>query len=50
VAASYLTVSGSVVTVNHKEAADLAERIARDGLDVRLVAEEIKSWTGRPRG
>jgi prophage maintenance system killer protein len=47
VAASYLTVSGAVVTVNHKEAADLAERIARDGLDVRLVAEEIKGWTAR---
>jgi prophage maintenance system killer protein len=45
VAASYLTVSGSVVTVSPKEAADLAERIGRDGLDVRQVAEEIKGWT-----
>ncbi len=50
VAASYLTVSGAVVTVDYKEAADLAERIAREGLDVRLVAEEIKGWTSRPRG
>jgi hypothetical protein len=33
--------------VSPKEAADLAERIARDGLDVRLVAEEIKGWTAR---
>jgi prophage maintenance system killer protein len=47
VAASYLTVSGAVVTVDFKQAADLAERIARDGLDVRLVAEEIKGWAGK---
>ncbi|MGW4517902.1 fic family toxin-antitoxin system, toxin component [Streptomyces sp. NPDC004393] len=44
VAAAYLTVSGAVVTVDFKEAGDLAERIARDGLDVRLVAEEIRGW------
>jgi prophage maintenance system killer protein len=50
VAASYLTVSGAVVTVTPKEAADLAERIARDGLDVRDVAEELRGWTSRPRG
>jgi prophage maintenance system killer protein len=46
-AAAYLTVSGVVVTVDFKQAADLAERIARDGLDVRQVAEEIKGWAGR---
>ena len=49
-AASYLTVSGAVVTVAPKDTADLAERIARDGLDVRDVAEELKGWTSRPRG
>ena len=49
VAASYLTVSGAVVTATPKEAADLAERIG-DGLDVRDVAEELKGWTSRPRG
>ncbi|MFJ1969217.1 fic family toxin-antitoxin system, toxin component [Streptomyces sp. NPDC087903] len=48
VAASYLTVSGIVVTADFKQAGDLAERIARDGLDVREVAEEIRGWT-RPR-
>ncbi|MEU1193837.1 fic family toxin-antitoxin system, toxin component [Streptomyces sp. NPDC005859] len=47
VAASYLTVSGVVVTADFKQAGDLAERIAHDGLDVRLVAEEIKGWAGR---
>ncbi|MFF4762536.1 hypothetical protein [Streptomyces sp. NPDC001292] len=45
VAASCLTVSGAVVTADFKQAGDLAERIARDGLDVREVAEEIKGWT-----
>jgi prophage maintenance system killer protein len=50
VAAAYLTASGVVVTVDYKEAADLAERIARDGLGVREVAEEIKGWTSRPSG
>jgi prophage maintenance system killer protein len=49
VAISYLTVSGVVVTADSKQAVDLAEQIARDGLDVRLVAEEIKGWTARPR-
>ncbi|MDQ0578736.1 fic family toxin-antitoxin system, toxin component [Streptomyces rishiriensis] len=47
VAASYLTVSGVVVTADFKQAGDLAERIARNGLDVRMVAEEIKGWAGR---
>jgi len=47
VAASYLTVSGVVVTADFKQAGNLAERIARDGLEVRLVAEEIKGWAGR---
>ncbi|WP_256257159.1 fic family toxin-antitoxin system, toxin component [Streptomyces sp. MUSC 14] len=46
-AASYLTVSGAVVTVDYKDAGDLAERIARDGLDVRLVAEEIEGWVSQ---
>ncbi|MGW0819116.1 fic family toxin-antitoxin system, toxin component [Streptomyces viridiviolaceus] len=50
VAASYLTASGAVVTADFKQAGDLAERIARDGLGVREVAEEIKGWTARPRG
>ncbi|WP_055589028.1 hypothetical protein [Peterkaempfera griseoplana] len=43
-AASYLAVSGVIVTVHPKQAADLAGRIARDGLDVRQVAQEIKRW------
>lgn len=47
VAASYLTVSGAVVTVNPKRAGDLAERISQDGLHVRHVAEEIKGWISR---
>lgn len=50
VAAAYLTTSGSVVTADFKQAGDLAERIARDGLDVREVADEIKEWTARPKG
>ncbi|MFB9399151.1 fic family toxin-antitoxin system, toxin component [Streptomyces echinatus] len=50
VAAAYLSASGAMVTVDHKQAADLAERIARDGLDVREVADEIKGWTSRPQG
>ncbi|MGW7351610.1 hypothetical protein [Streptomyces sp. NPDC054784] len=47
VAAAYLTVSGAVVTVGPKEAADLAERV-KQGLDVRQVADEIRGWTARP--
>jgi prophage maintenance system killer protein len=47
VAASYLTVSGAVVTVDYKQAADLAEQIVRDELNVRDVAEEIKGWVGK---
>lgn len=43
-AAAYLTVSGLMVTVDMKQAADLAEQVARDGLDVRRVAEEIRAW------
>ncbi|MFF1399843.1 fic family toxin-antitoxin system, toxin component [Streptomyces sp. NPDC058287] len=50
VAASYLTISGTVVTAGAKEVSFLAGRIARDALDVRTVAEEIKGWTSRPRG
>ncbi|MGW2445768.1 hypothetical protein [Streptomyces sp. NPDC001675] len=50
VAAAYLSASGAMVTVDHKQAADLAERIARDGLDVREVADEIKGWTSRSQG
>lgn len=50
VAAAYLTASGAVVTADFKQAGDLAERIARDELDVRAVAEEIKGWIARPRG
>lgn len=49
VAAAYLTVSGAIVTAGPKEAADLAERIGREGLDVRQVAEVIRDWTVRPR-
>ncbi|WP_377266939.1 fic family toxin-antitoxin system, toxin component [Peterkaempfera sp. SMS 1(5)a] len=44
-AAAYLTVSGVIVTVHPKQAADLAGRIARDALDVRQVAQEIRRWT-----
>ncbi|MFF1595458.1 fic family toxin-antitoxin system, toxin component [Streptomyces sp. NPDC058286] len=49
VAASYLSACGVVVTVNPKQAADLARRIARDSLDVRAVADEIRTWAARPR-
>lgn len=45
-AAAYLTAGGAVVTADVKQAADLAERITRDALDVRQVAEEIRGWTG----
>ncbi|MGJ5749071.1 hypothetical protein [Streptomyces puniciscabiei] len=41
-AAPCLTVSGAVVTADCEQAGDLAERIAGDGLDVRLAAEENK--------
>ncbi|MFD8375793.1 fic family toxin-antitoxin system, toxin component [Streptomyces sp. NPDC059688] len=50
VAAAYLSASGAMVTVDHKQAADLAERIAQDGLDVREVADEIKVWTSPSGG
>lgn len=45
VAWAYLAVSGGIVTVDMKQAADLAERIGRDGLDVREAAAEIRGWT-----
>ncbi|MFE7077810.1 fic family toxin-antitoxin system, toxin component [Streptomyces sp. NPDC057620] len=45
VAASYLSASGLFVTVTAKTAADLAERIDRDALDVRSAAAEIRAWT-----
>ncbi|MGW2448947.1 fic family toxin-antitoxin system, toxin component [Streptomyces sp. NPDC001675] len=41
-AAAHLLASGPMVTVDHKQAVDLAERIARDGFDVPEVADEIK--------
>ena len=44
VAAAYLTVSGAIVTVDFKQAGDLAERISREALDVRRVADEIRAW------
>ncbi|HEY5835025.1 fic family toxin-antitoxin system, toxin component [Streptomyces sp.] len=47
VAAAYLTAGGAVVAADVKEAGDLAERIGREGLDVRAVADEIKTWIGR---
>jgi hypothetical protein len=47
VAAAYLTVSGAIVTVEPKPAVGLAARIARDGLGVREVAEEIRGWIAR---
>lgn len=49
-AAAYLTVSGAVVTADFKQAADLAERIDREGLGVREIAAELKGWTTRPGG
>ncbi|RII06899.1 Toxin Doc [Streptomyces sp. YIM 130001] len=45
VAASYLSISGCFVTVSAKTAADLAERIERDSLDVRSAAAEIRGWS-----
>ncbi|MFF4526974.1 fic family toxin-antitoxin system, toxin component [Streptomyces bluensis] len=47
VAAAYLTASGAIVTVDFKEAGDLAERISRDALDVRQVADEIRAWIAK---
>ncbi|MFE2431597.1 fic family toxin-antitoxin system, toxin component [Streptomyces sp. NPDC059373] len=44
VAASYLTVSGAIVVVAPKQAANLAARIDREALGVRQVAEEIREW------
>ncbi|MGW5198131.1 hypothetical protein [Streptomyces spiralis] len=45
-AAACLTASGAVVTADHKQAADLAERIARDGPAVRPVAEDNEGRQG----
>ncbi|MFJ7967111.1 fic family toxin-antitoxin system, toxin component [Streptomyces sp. NPDC096324] len=47
VAASYLTVSGIIVDVQPKQAAALAARIDREGLDVRAIAVELKEWAAR---
>ncbi|GAB2587604.1 hypothetical protein GCM10027168_20550 [Streptomyces capparidis] len=44
VAASYLTVGGAIVTVQPKQAANLADRIGREGMSVRQVADELKGW------
>ncbi|GAB2578953.1 hypothetical protein GCM10027168_09780 [Streptomyces capparidis] len=45
VAASYLTVSGATVTVPPKRAAALADRIDRENLSVRQIADELRGWT-----
>jgi prophage maintenance system killer protein len=47
VAASYLTVSGAIVNIGPKQAADLAARIDREALSVRQVADEIREWIAR---
>ncbi|MBP0458839.1 fic family toxin-antitoxin system, toxin component [Streptomyces montanisoli] len=44
VAASYLTVSGAIVSVTPKEAVCLAARIEREALGVREAADEIRGW------
>ncbi|MFI0242084.1 hypothetical protein [Streptomyces sp. NPDC016845] len=42
---AYLSASGLFVAVTTKTAADLAERIDHDSLDVRSAAAQIRSWT-----